>query len=128
LALGLLAVVMVSRAGAAPAQLLCSTIGTNNWVAISNEASVVMSVEIDNFSGADVYLHVFEMSTNAVNGDRPSASVVKVLNGTTGGKNWGDSGAPFQGLCVAASTTPFRLTNAAAGLGIMTVTRRRGPQ
>lgn len=111
-------------------RLDCSVIGTNNWVVFSNQASLVFTVSLDNFSGNDVYLMVFESQvsgTNAVAGDRPASSAVKVLNGTTGGFSWGAAGAPFNSLCIAASTTPYRLTNAAAGLGIMSVTRRRDP-
>ena len=101
--------------------------GTNNWVAFSNQASQVFTVEISNFSANDIYLLVFDMGTNAVAGDAPWASPVKVTAGTTGGKDWGATGSPFNGLCVAASTTPNSLTNAAAGLGVITVTRRRDP-
>lgn len=101
-----------------------SPIPTNNVVVFANAASVVYTVEIDNFSGSDIYLFVFNRGTNAPAGSRPDAAVVKVSNGTTGGKNWGPTGAPFDSLCVAASTTPFTLTNAAAGLGYVSVTRR----
>lgn len=102
----------------------CSSIGTNNWVCFSNAPSLVFSVECDNFSGADVYLMVFDSGTNSTAGTRPAASAVKIPTGSTGGKFWGPSGAPFDSLCVAVSTTPFNLTNASAGLGIMSVTRR----
>lgn len=98
--------------------------GTNNWVAFSNQPSAVISVEISNFSGSDVYLLVFNKGTNAVAGDAPVASPVLVATGTTGGKNWAPNGFPLTHLCVAASTTPNSLTNAAAGLGVITVTRR----
>ena len=103
------------------------TTGTNNWVAFSNKASVVYTVELSNFSASDVYLLVFDMGTNAVAGDAPWAAPVKVAAGTTGGKNWAPNGAPFQSLCVAASTTPNSLTNAAAGTGVFTVTRNQQP-
>lgn len=125
----LLLLVGVFKAGAAQElmqanRLDCSTIGTNNWVVFSNQASLVFTVEMDNFSGADVYLFLFEMGTNAVAGDRPAAAVVKVSTGTTGGKAYGPTGARFESLCVGASTTPFRYTNAGAGLGVISVTRR----
>lgn len=134
---GLFAVIValgVFLAGCLPAQAAqemqqanridCSSIGTNNWVVFSNAPSLVFSVECDNFSGADVYLMVFQSGTNSTAGTRPAASVVKIPSGSTGGKSWGASGAPFDSLCVAVSTTPFALTNAAAGLGVMSVTRR----
>lgn len=105
----------------------CSLVAKTNWVAFSNQYSLVYTVEIDNFTANDIYLFLADWGTNAVNGATGTVTSVKVPSGTTGGKNWGPTGAPFNSLNVAASTTPYTLTNLSANVGVITVTRRRNP-
>jgi hypothetical protein len=99
-------------------------IRTNNWVATTN-ASQVFDIELSNFSGADVYLLIFDSATNKLAGAVPDRAPILVPNNTTGSKSWGPSGSPFAyGVNVCASTTPHSLTNASL-LHFATVNRRQ---
>jgi len=74
------------------------------------------SVEVNNMSGATLYLMVFDSATNQLVGATPHFTAVPVPTASVGGKDWSASGAPFRyGVNVCLSTTPFSLTNASAG-------------
>ncbi len=74
------------------------------------------SVEVNNLSGATLYLLVFDSATNQLVGATPHFTAVPVPTASVGGKDWSASGAPFRyGVNVCLSTTPFSLTNASAG-------------
>ncbi len=108
-------------------RLDCSFGPQTNWVAFSNQASQVFTVTLDNFTASDIYLFIRDIGTNSSNGATGSVSGVRIPTGTTGGHDFGPSGAPFESLNIAASSTPYTLTNLTANVGVITVTRRRHP-
>ena len=84
------------------------------------------SVEIDNHSGATLYLMIFDSATNSLTGRVVQFSAVPVPTGTIGFKDWNAAGAPFNyGVNVCLSTTPYSLTNASTG-GAVTVIHSGG--
>lgn len=100
-------------------------VATNN-VVLGTNSSQVYSVSVYNGGASDVYLLVFDSSTNQLANARPSAPAVKVLAGTTGGWDFGAGGAQFYyGVNAAISTTPYTLTNATAVGDFICVRRQR---
>lgn len=98
----------------------CSGTAVSNYVAVTRAAQGGF-VEIDNNSGATLYLLVFDSATNSLTGRTPHFTAVPVLTGTVGGKAFSSGGAPFlYGINVCLSTTPYSLTNASSG-GVATV-------
>lgn len=87
----------------------------SNYVAVT-VPSQVFSVEVNNFSGATLYLMVFDSATNQLANATPHFTALPVPTGTVCYKDWSAAGAPFNyGVNVCLSTTPFSLTNATSG-------------
>lgn len=98
----------------------CSGTIVSNYVAVTG-AKQVFSVEIDNYTGATLYLMVFDSATNQLANATPHITPIPIPTGTVWGKDWGAAGIPFEyGVNVCLSTTPRSLTNASSG-GIVTV-------
>jgi len=97
-----------------------SVVATNGMVITTNMAKA-FSITAQNSSGGDLWLLVFDRSTNAIppNGSVPTLAPLKVLAGTTGFWDWNASGRRFRnGIIVANSTTDRALTNSAANFWI----------
>jgi len=93
----------------------CSGTVVSNYVAVTRAAQAGF-VEIDNYSGATLYLMVFDSATNSLAGRVPHFSSVPIPTGSVGFKDFGAGGAPFQyGINICLSQTPFSLTNATSG-------------
>lgn len=102
----------------------CSGGAVSNYVAASAPQQV-FHVEINNLTGATLYLLVFDSATNQLAGATPHFSAVPIPTGSVGGKTFGSSGAPFHyGVNICLSQTPFSLTNATSG-GTATVIHNR---
>lgn len=93
----------------------CSATTVSNYVAVTRPAQAGY-VEIDNNSGATLYLLVFDSATNSLAGRTPHFPAVPIPTGSVGGKSFTSGGAPFlYGVNVCLSTTPYSLTNASSG-------------
>lgn len=93
----------------------CSGTTVSNYVAVTRAAQAGY-VEIDNHSGATLYLLVFDSATNSLAGRTPHFPAVPIPTGSVGGKSFSTGGAPFlYGINVCLSTTPYSLTNASSG-------------
>lgn len=93
----------------------CSGTTVSNYVAVTRPAQAGY-VEIDNHSGATLYLLVFDSATNSLAGRTPHFPAVPIPTGSVGGKSFSTGGAPFlYGINVCLSTTPYSLTNASSG-------------
>lgn len=103
----------------------CSGTPVSNHVAVATKTHVY-SVEVDNYTGATLYLMVFDSATNHLVNATPHFTPVPIATGTVGIKDWGPAGMPFEyGVNVCLSTTPRSLTNASGG-GIVTISK--GPR
>lgn len=119
LALLFLLVLTGFRASAADVEFwgnrTCSGTTVSNYVAVARAAQAGY-VEIDNYSGATLYLLVFDSATNSLAGRTPHFPAVPIPTGSVGGKDFGAGGAPFRyGINICLSTTPYSLTNASSG-------------
>lgn len=117
--LALLALFLTFSAGAADVEFwgnrTCSGTVVSNYVAVTRPAQGGF-VEIDNYSGATLYLMIFDSATNSLAGRVPHFASVPIPTGSVGFKDFGAGGAPFQyGINVCLSQTPFSLTNATSG-------------
>lgn len=99
----------------------------SNYVAVAFPTQAT-SIEIDNYSGATLYLMVFDSATNSLNGRAVQYTAVPIPTGSVGWKDWNAAGAPFHyGVNVCLSQTPYSLTNATTG-GAVTVIHTGGAQ
>lgn len=97
-----------------------SVVATNVMIATTNSARA-FTITAQNSSGGDLWLLVFDRSTNAIppNGTAPTLSPVKIAAGDTRGWDWTPVGWQFQnGIIVANSTTDRALTNSSANFWI----------
>ncbi len=93
-----------------------AVVATNGMVITTNKCTG-FSIVAHNSSGGDLWLLVFDRSTNAIppNGTVPTLAPVKVPAGAQNFWDWNDGGHPFRnGIIVANSTTDRALTNSSA--------------
>jgi hypothetical protein len=93
-----------------------STVATNGMV-ITTNACRGFSIVAHNSSSSDLWLLVFDRSTNAIppDGSIPTLAPIKVAAGTQNFWDWNAVGHPFtRGIIVANSTTDRALTNSSA--------------
>lgn len=88
-----------------------------NKLVVTTNAARALRINVHNSDTADLWLHVFDRSTNNVPaaGTLPSLPPLKILAGTTGG--WDYQGVPElfrNGIIIAPSTTDRAFTNAGA--------------
>ena len=98
-----------------------NSVVATNGVVLTTNAAKAFTITAQNSSAGDLWLLVFDRSTNALppNGTAPTLPPLKVPAGTTWGWDWNAVGWQFKnGIIVANSTTDRALTNSSANFWI----------